>query len=485
MPIELPDQPVLLKATASGASPWLDAESDSPKDDAHDPPKKELLNVALTFLTTLWIFGIYLVQGILVARILGPVGRGEFGTAIFFPRDILLYAGLLGGVEVVNSVASQIVGSRVVGLKRTAARMGIVSGLITAVAAACLATVMLIVTDRLYLLPWCLACCLFVPLEHIQLTISAVDRGRANYGFYNINRLLFALAFPSLLMLIYPTRLYIWFPVSELTLICGLFLTSRLLGVLPTLRGMFGESSMTDADTDVAVSNDRKNVDQPLPGVVQLLKDGRGYAVSMLATEVFERLDVLLILLLATQVDQVGYYLVAVPVAAILTIAPNALAVFTFNAGANVKRRVTLTLAVSVMLLTGLLQLVSALVYSQVMPWLLVTLFGDRFSSSITFALWLLPACAIKGYLQAADGYLKGCGRPLVGVWARALSVLVMLAFVGTAFASLGGVDIQNLILIPIAAGLGQAISMVIISTVVILDVIDREKLSDKSDYAD
>ena len=65
----------------------------------------EFGQVIETVLTTLAIFGIYLIQGIVVARILGPLGRGEFGTAIFFPRDVFLYAGLMGGMEIVNSYA--------------------------------------------------------------------------------------------------------------------------------------------------------------------------------------------------------------------------------------------------------------------------------------------------------------------------------------------------------------------------------------------
>ena len=32
-----------------------------------------------TFLTTLAIFAIFMIQGILLARMLGPTGRGEFG----------------------------------------------------------------------------------------------------------------------------------------------------------------------------------------------------------------------------------------------------------------------------------------------------------------------------------------------------------------------------------------------------------------------
>ena len=87
----------------------------------------ELRNVFATFLTTLAVFGIFFVQGIILARILGPLGRGEFGTSIQIPRDLLLYAGLLGGIEIVNSYASKGVRS-LVKLRYSAARLGLITG---------------------------------------------------------------------------------------------------------------------------------------------------------------------------------------------------------------------------------------------------------------------------------------------------------------------------------------------------------------------
>ena len=213
----------------------------------------------------------------------------------------------------------------------------------------------------------------------------------------------------------------------------------------------------------------------PVPGVWTLLKNGRFYALSMLASEMFERLDMFLIVAIAT-VDQSGAYFVAVPAAQLLTVAPNALGVFTFNAGADSDRRVSLKQVVSVMTGTILLQIVSAVVLGLLIPVLISTFFRADFSPAIPFAMWLLPACAIKGYLQAVDGYLKGRGKPMIGVWARSLSIVVMLGFVGLVYWDLIPGPENRLLSIPIAACIGQSISMLIISAAVIQDTIRREQ---------
>ena len=455
----------------------------------------EFRNVIATFMTTLSVFGIYLLQGVVVARILGVVGRGEFGTAMFFPRDVFLYAGLLGGIEIVNSYAvNGNMDSR--SLKYSAAKVGFISCVITAVVAAVIAVAVLVCVGKTYLIPFCLLCCLFVPWEHMQLTISAVDRGSKNFFFYNINRLLFAASFLVLLLIVFGLGIDSLTSLSSLTVVCILFVLARVVGILPTLRGMdvlgtlggkakgnaqsIKSSQITDdgnpfstlQSASLEETHDGEYVEgskDSVPGPWELLKQGRFYALSMLASEMFERLDMFLIVAIAS-VAESGFYFVAVPAAQMLTIAPNALQVFTFNAGADKENKVSLNKAMTVLSATALLQTVSALLFALILPLLIITLYTEEFSPAITFAMWLLPACAIKGYLQAADGFLKGRDKPLIGVWARFLSIFVMLTFVGLVYAEVIEFE-QKLISIPMAACLGQAISMVIITIAVIKDV--------------
>jgi len=413
----------------------------------------EFRSVIATFITTLSVFGIYLIQGVVVARILGVVGRGEFGHAMFFPRDVFLYAGLLGGIEIVNSYAVKGTAD-VRSLKYSAAKVGFISGMITAVISAVIATTVLIAFGKPYLIPFGLLCCLFVPWEHMQLTISAVDRGTKNFLFYNVNRLLFAASFLILLVVVFGLGLDSLVGLSSLWIVCILFVMARVVGILPTLRGMDVWGTLTagrggavkdavggkaesqaksQSDNNLAansIANTQTLDDAAVPSAWTLLKNGRFYALSMLASELFERLDMFLIIAIAS-VAESGFYFVAVPAAQMLTIAPNALAVFTFNAGADKEKKVSLRKAVTVLSATALLQAVCALVFSLILPLLIIMLYTAKFEPAIVFALWLLPACAIKGYLQAADGFLKGRDKPMIGVWARFLSIFVMLSFVG------------------------------------------------------
>ena len=477
----------------SGSEVHSEAASFAESDLSVEPQKKsgrlEVLSLFATVLTTLGVFGLFFLQGIVVARILGPVGRGEFGHALYFPRDILLYAGLLGGIEVVNAIASKR-GSDVVPLKHAAARLGLVTGLITAVVALLLSAIFLVAVGKTYLLPFAALVCAFLPFEHMQLTISAVDRGNQKYARYNINRLIYAAAFLVFALIGFgmdevvasTSNLPEWLSgvaamasswtgfnhllpslISPLAFICLLFVAARIVGLLPTLRDMEiwqrirgGESQSVKVDE---VLNTRT-----------LLRDGRPFAFSMLVSEVFDRLDVFLIMALAATMDLAGQYFVAVPAAALLIVAPNALGVFTFNIGADVNRSVTVKSAAVTMALTIVFQTVATLVFALILPALILSFYGSAYSPAIQFALWLLPASAIKGYLQAADGYLKGRNRPMIGIWSRLVSIVLMLLFVNFAY------PFWDLLSIPMAACAGQALSMILVSAFVIKDVVQRNR---------
>ena len=393
---------------------------------AGDPPKAEAAFLIGTFLTTTAVFGIFFVQGILLARVLGPEGRGEFGSAVLFAQQLLLYVGLLGGVDIVNRYAKKD-GINPLALKYSAISLALITGCLTALVSFVLSAIVFgfFETDKAYLIPFCLLTCLFVPFEHIHLNVSGVDRGTDAYRRYNVNRLLFSSVFPLSLLILYLTGILSTQGQQLLFIVCFVFVLARVVGLLPTLRGLsFSQWLNRDQiPQQVAAPNKRR-----------LIKEGVPYAWSMFATELFERLDVLLIVLLAP-VKEAGFYFVAVPAAALLTIGPNALSVFTFNAGAS-GRTVSLGKATRVIASVALFQLVSLALLLLLIPQIIVWIYGGEFEPSISFVWYLLPACAIKGFLQPLDAYLKGIGKPMVGVWSRTTSIFAMLIFVFFAFPS-------------------------------------------------
>ncbi len=415
---------------------------------------RQLQNLAATIATTFATFAIFLIQGIIIARLLGPAGRGEFGSCLYFPRDVLLYAGLLGGIEIITTYSARNI-SDPGRLRGVAARLGFLTGCITAVIAGLLAFSLLTITDRMYLIPYALFCCLFVPLEHMQLTMSAVDRGAGDFAKYNWNRLFFAVCFPVVVAAAWWIDLPAMTDMGWLPLLCGAWVFSRIAGVIPTLfPGPRVAKQVLDQRSGFA--------DSPqVPNVRSLLIEGRPYALSMLVSEVFERLDIFLVLALCSLVDA-GNYFVALPAAAMLTIVPSAIGVFTFNYGARERGTLSTEIALRAMFAMAIIQLITALLFSLVVDDLILFFFSDRFAAAIPLVMLLLPAFAIKGFLQVTDSFLKGRGQPMTGTLARLSSIVVMLGFVAITWTSLG------LPAIPIAAGVGQALSMFVIAGAVL-----------------
>jgi O-antigen/teichoic acid export membrane protein len=68
-------------------------------------------------------------------------------------------------------------------------------------------------------------------------------------------------------------------------------------------------------------------------------------------------------------------------------------------------------------------------------------------------ALALLPAYAINGCSQVAEGYLRGRGRPSAGVWARVAGGLAMAVTVFALFSQWREMSV------PIGASVGQAVA--------------------------
>lgn len=417
-------------------------------------PAGHYRDMVATTITTLLTFVAFFVQGVIVARILGPEARGEFGKILYFPRDLFLYVGLLGAIDVIAALAV----ARRVDVRRlrfAAWRLAWFTSLITAAVSLLIAAIVFTATGKAHLLPLCVLIVCFLPLEHTQLIVGAVDRGRGQFFQYNWQRLLYAFAFPIGLLLYFGSGLAAASGWSNLSAVCVLFVVTRLVGVLPTWWNLWQSAASSDSRSE------RNEELQAELTTRVLIHQGRPSAWSLLATECFERLDLLLIVLLASFVEA-GYYFVAVPAAALLTIVPNALSAFAYNAGARSDFAMSRRRAAQYLGIVLGVQVVAAIGAYLTFPALIRLIFGTAFEPAIVFALWLLPASALRGYLQFVDAFLRARGWAKVGIRARLLSMVLMLAFVGVAFTHWG------LVSIPLGAALGQLWSSVIMTVAAI-----------------
>ena len=241
----------------------------------------------------------------------------------------------------------------------------------------------------------------------MRLSILAVDHGSGRFTRYNVHRLLAALCYPCMLLVAWLTGF------GSLNQIVAL---SILVPVFPLALRLFTEPYSL--------------VGPASPAPRALIKEGLPYAAALVASDVLNRLDVFLILWLASFSVQ-GYYAAAVPAASLLVIAPNTMALFAFNAGARHDRSLELSKLATV---GGAVVGFSTYRQPGVRRHSGATC-GDRlrrvFRGTVPFAMALLPAFASMAARWWRRAICKGeAGRPSASARGY-LAALVMLIFVG------------------------------------------------------
>ncbi|OYP30393.1 lipopolysaccharide biosynthesis protein [Rhodopirellula sp. MGV] len=386
-------------------------------------------------------------QGILLARTLGPVGRGEYATALFFVQ-LLLYIGMFGGLEVICRHAAE---GRIesLSLRRAALKLGLTTGAVTTLVAVLL-NALALPADKRYLMPLAMVCSLSLVGQQVLLIMTGVDRGQGRFGAYNLRRVIGAAAFPLLLLIA-----ELAFGVT-LDVACFVMVLSSVVSMAVCMNGL--SSPLCGASE---------------PSVPALLKESRPYAYSMFATDLFERLDLLLILWIAGLRDQ-GFYASMVPVAYPLTVIPNTMGLFLFNAGASSSHRMRIKDVHRILGVSIAVQALCTLVFMLLIATMVRWLYGEDFVPAVRFAYWLAPVAAIKGILQGLDSYVKGRGQPLAAIRCRVTAMVLMVAVALMLEPSMGAVAVA------IAALSGQVFSLIWLSAIVYADVARQQPVGDE-----
>lgn len=353
------------------------------------------------------IVGLQLLQGILLARLLGPVGRGEYATAVLYPQ-MLMFIGLLGGIEVLARRAATASNNRRA-LRNAAIRLALFTGTLTTLVAIVFALVAL-PADKRYLLPYCVSAAFGCLGLHLHLMLTAVDRGQNQFRRFNVRRLIGTAAFPVLLAILLPLL------GVNLIITCLAFLLSTGVAAACCFCG--------EAPSQSAANS---------PSLGKLLQEGRPYAILMLVNDLFERVDLVLILWIAPLEIQ-GFYAAMLPAVYPLTIAPNTLGMFLFNAAARAQNELTAKRLIQILAVTFGFQALLTVAFLFLISPAIRILYGTEFLPAVVFAYWLAPAAALKGIAQGLDGYLKGRGRPAAAIGGRIAALFLMLTLVAVLY---------------------------------------------------
>ena len=355
--------------------------------------------VVFTMITTVVGQVLGAARGVLLARVLGPIGRGEFGTVMSFVQMFNL-VGLLG-----THLAVARRGARTEGpldpLVRAAVRLGFLSGTCSVLIAS-----MLYITslpgEKRYLLPLCLLATLLLPLQHMRVTLLAVDRGSGSFMRYNLNQLLFAATVPALLFTIW------YFEIAKLSLVvCAVVFAPAFAFVV----------LIVSRPENVIRGNHE-------PKIPTILKEGLPFAFAQITSNLFVSMDTFAVLYFADLKTQ-GLYLAAIPIATLMVHVPISLGLFTFRKGAQNDGRVSLKSVAKVAIGVIVLQTASCFVLLSIMEWLILFFYKKEFAPSVPFAAILIPAHAIRGATAVAEQFLRARKKSIIGVWTR------LVAFVG------------------------------------------------------
>jgi antigen flippase len=356
---------------------------------------------ASTLVTNVAIQLCTIMQGILIARLLGPVGRGQFAAAVLWPG---LFAGITGlGVGVALARRA----GRTADLPRVI-RTGLVLTLITGV----LGTILCAVA-----IPWLLpgpdavarkAAYVYVPFvlcSHVSLALMAIDQGAGWFGRMNLTRLIVNPVYLALVVLLWliGIRDVLWFVVSLLV------------------------ATAIVALARVAMALHHAPLSGPLEPVQKIFREALPFGLAGLLNPVTQTADkALLLYLLGTA--QLGFYMVALTAASVVNSLAGAAGTVSFGMSAQVKDREGFERVARMFRFTAWAWLLGGLAVAVIIPFMLPLLYGSAFRPAIWPAVLLIPAAAFTGQATILEQAMRAQGRAFIGLEARAAGLVIMIA---------------------------------------------------------
>jgi antigen flippase len=376
---------------------------------------------ASTLITNLVIQACTIVQGILVARLLGPVGRGQFAAAILWPGLFAAMGGMGVGVALARRAGRATDLARVI---RTGLLLTLLTG--TVVMALCAAAI-----------PWLLpggdtivrnAAYAFVPyiiFNHVSLAMIAIDQGAGWFNRMNWTRLIVNPVYLALVIALWLAgiRDVLWFVIS-------LLIATGAVAFFRVAMALWHA---------------------PIPGSMEPLKtifrEALPFGFAGLLNPLAASADkALLLYLLGT--TQLGFYTVALTAASVVNSLAGAAGTVSFGVSAQAKDREGFDRVARMFRFTAWTWLLAGLAVAVVIPIVLPLLYGAVFRPAIQPAILLIPAAALAGQASILEESMRAQGRAFIGLEARVAGLLVMVAagwllvpafgILGVVFAAIG-----------------------------------------------
>ena len=354
-----------------------------------------------TYLTTLLIQGCTVLQGMLLARMLGPEGRGEFAVIQLWP-SVFATLGLFG---------AHFVFARRAGVEKNAdllIRDSITVSCLTAILTGlfCFAVIPILIPEKNhYLTRYMLLFVVFVPLYQIRTIVAAVDQGSGNFRLLNISRALLYPAFFGGLILV-------WFLSND-----------RLLGAVFALLA----ANLAVVAFRVSCAGQLRGLGVFQISPLGLLRKGLPYQVTIFFQLSSQYVDQVILLWLLSPVD-LAMYIVARSSASVIGSLPSSLGLISLSEATRLNKHTGFEPLARTLRRGGLVVLLLGVSIAPLFQFLIPLIYGNGFSPAIPLAVYLMVGVIALGLSEIIEQTLRGHGTPMVVIAPKSIGLAVLVA---------------------------------------------------------
>jgi O-antigen/teichoic acid export membrane protein len=354
-----------------------------------------------TFGTEVFIQVCNVLQGIILARLLGPTDRGQYAAIILWPT-IFAYIGLFGVSFAIGRLAAK--ENDIGPIARTALLLALLTSVLPFFLGYWLLQY-LIPPGWNQILPLAKVYLIFIPLCHLSSNLVAIDQGRGNFFRVNLFRSLQNPIYIVFLIMIplFGLRALIWFVIALLSAF-AIVTISRIILML----------------RDYSI---RGTMYPP----IRVLQGGLSFGLVGLAVQGYQYFDRILLLWLL-EPSCMGLYVIALSASSIIGTIAGSMGLVSFTITAQAARAKGFSQVGSIFRKAIITKFLFGSVLAFAMPFLLPFIYGEEYRGAVKLAIVLIAGSAFASLSLLLDQCMRGQGKPFVGLVGRIAAMIVMIA---------------------------------------------------------
>jgi antigen flippase len=357
---------------------------------------------ASTFGTNVAIQMCTIVQAVFLARLLGPLGRGQFAAAILWPSTFAAIGGMGLDIALARRSASATDLGR---LSRSGILLALCTGAIAMLCCGAALPWLMSQVDEVsrvaawYFLPYIL-------FNHLALGLIAIDQGAGRFRAYNLTRLILN-------------------PAYLLVIVC--LWTSGTQEVRWYVLGLLFANGLVAIARVVFVARNYKLIG-PAEPFSDLIRQALPYGAANLISPLLQNADRALVLYMVGE-TQLGFYAVAQTASSVLNSLAISAGTVVFAIAAQGNEIGAFERVARMFRFTAWIWVLSGLCLAAAIPIMLPLIYGSQFAPAIWPAIALIPGAAFAGQSNILEESMRAQGRAFIGLEARLVGMVMFLLF--------------------------------------------------------